>query len=65
MAVFSMARYRLTADARSALLSATEVAELAELEAWELQRQRIRYDLQAAGLRDYGVDPATVLGPRP
>lgn len=32
---------------------------------WELQRQRILYDTQARSLAAFGIDPPTVLGPRP
>lgn len=32
---------------------------------WELHRQRITYDTQARQLSAFGIDPPTVLGPRP
>lgn len=32
---------------------------------WDLQRTRILYDTQARQLSAFGIDPPSVLGPRP
>lgn len=63
--IVSLERVRMGAEIRDAVLSEREAESLAEHLEWELQRARIRYDQQASGLRAFGVDPASVLGPRP
>lgn len=65
MTVYCLQRYRATGDPAAAPLSEEEVAELIDALEWDQQCSRIRYDHQASGLRQLGVEPSEVLGPRP
>lgn len=65
MAIYSLQRLRMGATVEDAALTQHEAAALAEQLEWAQQRERVRYDHQAEGLRRFGVDPAEVLGPRP